>query len=250
MLLRLAATLTRQWIDTSREFILRLDADLPAIRRDLGPAKGNVAKIESDVSDPHNGGRSVRVVAFADGSRVLYKPKDLRLDIAWRGLAGRLNQAGAPVELKAVHAIARDGYGWTEFIEHAGTDAEGCKRFFRRAGAWLALFHCFAAADMHQENMIAAGDHPVPIDLETILHATPAHKTPDPEGAGLRCCHRNAGQFGDDGRPAARLRALPVQRCLCHRRTDIGLDGEDVDRLDRHQQRCDAADQGKGRRRA
>ena len=65
-----------------------------------------------------------------------------------------------------MRAIARDGYGWTEFIEHAGcADAEGCKRFFRRAGAWLALFHCFAGADMHQENMIAAGEHPVPIDL-------------------------------------------------------------------------------------
>ena len=44
-------------------------------------------------------------------------------------------------------------------------------RFFRRAGGWLALFHCFAATDMHQENMIACGDHPVPIDLEMILQA-------------------------------------------------------------------------------
>ena len=63
---------------------------------------------------------------------------------------------------------------------------DGCKRFFRRAGAWLALFHCFAASDMHQENMIAAGDHPVPIDLETILQATAEeHKTEEIRGAGL-----------------------------------------------------------------
>ena len=82
-----------------------------------------------------------------------------------------------------MRAISRDGYGWTEFIDHTGcADQEGCKRFFRRAGAWLALFHCFAANDMHQENMIAAGDHPVPIDLETILQATTEeHKDQDPE---------------------------------------------------------------------
>jgi len=73
---------------------------------------------------------------------------------------------------KLARAIAQDGYGWTEFIDHAScADEAGFARFFRRAGAWLALFHCFAATDMHQENMIACGDHPVPIDLEMILQA-------------------------------------------------------------------------------
>jgi class II lanthipeptide synthase len=185
VLLRLIAVMTRQWIETSREFVLRLAADLPAIRRDIlrSNAESPVATIEGDLSDPHNGGRSVRIVTFADGSRVVYKPKDLRLDIAWHTLIERLNHANPPIELKVVRAITRDGYGWTEFISHAGcADREGCKRFFKRAGAWLALFHCFVANDMHQENMIAAGDHPVPIDLETILQSTAEeHETADPE---------------------------------------------------------------------
>ena len=185
VLLRLIASVTRQWIDTSREFVLRLDADLATIRRAIlhVGADSRVAKIEGDLSDPHNSGHSVQIVSFEDGSRIVYKPKDLRLDVAWYALVERLNRAEPPLELKAVSTISRDGYGWTEFIDHAGcADQEGCQRFFRRAGAWLALFHCFAANDMHQENMIAAGDHPVPIDLETILQA-PAeeHKAQDPE---------------------------------------------------------------------
>jgi type 2 lantibiotic biosynthesis protein LanM len=174
VLLRLFATVTRQWIDTSREMVLRLDADLAAIRRDIlhsGNA-GRVAGFEGNLSDPHNEGRSVRIVSFEDGARIVYKPKDLRLDAAWHALVERLNGAQAPIELKGVRAIAQDGYGWTEFIDHAAcVDAEGFARFFRRAGGWLALFHCFAATDMHQENMIACGDHPVPIDLEMILQA-------------------------------------------------------------------------------
>jgi type 2 lantibiotic biosynthesis protein LanM len=185
ILLRLIAVVTRQWIETAREFVLRLSSDLPAIRRDiLHSSKDSlVASIEGDFSDPHNGGRSVRIVGFTDGSRVVYKPKDLRLDIAWRRLVDRLNLANPPIDLKAVRAIACDGYGWTEFISHEGcADQEGCKKFFRRAGAWLALFHCFAANDMHQENMIAARDHPVPIDLETILQsAAEANDPSDPE---------------------------------------------------------------------
>ena len=213
VLLRLIASITRQWIDTSREFLMRLDSDLATIRHDIlhSGAGSRVAKIEGDLSDPHNGGHSVLIVRFEDGSRVVYKPKDLRLDAAWQALVERLNRGGAPVELKAVHAIARDGYGWTEFIDHAGcADADGCARFFRRAGAWLALFHCFAGSDMHQENMIAAGDHPVPIDLEMILQATAEeHKIARGRSAGFRSRHGNRRQLGDDGRPASGLRRSP-----------------------------------------
>ncbi len=184
VLLRLIAVLTRQWIDTSRELVTRLDTDLPAIRRDIlrSNTDSPVASIAGEFSDPHNGGRSVRIVSFEDGARIVYKPKDLRLDIAWHDLVERLNKGAPPIDLKAVRAIASDGYGWTEFIDHAGTDRAGCQRFFRRAGAWLALFHCFVANDMHQENMIAAGEHPVPIDLETILQSTvDESETAEPE---------------------------------------------------------------------
>jgi len=185
VLLRLLAITTRQWIETSRELIMRLDADLAALRRDIlgRETGGSVAKIEDDLSDPHNGGRSVKIVSFEDGARVVYKPKDLRLDAAWHALIERLNGAGPPVELKAVRALARDDYGWTEFIDHAPCANDAAfGQFFQRAGAWLALFHCFAATDMHQENMIACGTHPVPIDLEMILQAAPEEeRTEAPE---------------------------------------------------------------------
>ncbi len=172
VLLRLIATVARQWIDVNREFIMRLAQDRAAIEAAFG-CGGRAATVEGDFSDPHNNGRSVKIVTFEDGARVVYKPKDLRLDAAWHALVERLNAADAPLDLKAARALARDGYGWSEYIEHgpcAGED--GFARFFRRAGGWLALLHCFAANDMHQENMIACGDQPVPIDLETILQAS------------------------------------------------------------------------------
>ena len=172
VLLRLLASTVRQWIDTSHEFILRLHEDLRTIRSDIFDTRFDcsVVKIEDDLSDPHNDGRSVLLLVFADGARILYKPKDLRLDRAWQSLIARLNHASPPVELKAARTIARDGYGWVEFIAHAGCSRpEECTLFFRRSGAWLGLLHCFAATDMHQENLIATADHPVPIDVEMIL---------------------------------------------------------------------------------
>jgi type 2 lantibiotic biosynthesis protein LanM len=176
VLLRLISALTRQWIETTREFLIRLDADLPIIRRDLfrDEPHGLVVSIESDLSDPHNDGRAVKIVGFADGPRVVYKPKDVRIDEAWHALIDRLNGSGGPIDLRAMRTIARNGYGWTEFVDHVGCDSVAdFPQFFRRAGAWLALFHCFAGIDMHQENMIAAGSHPVPIDLEMMLQAAP-----------------------------------------------------------------------------
>lgn len=185
VLLRLIATVVRQWIDTTRELMLRLDADLPILRKEFlrHPAPVAVARIDGGLSDPHNSGRSVQVVVFEDGSRIVYKPKDLRLDAAWQKLVERLNDAGAPVDLKTARVLLRDGYGWTEFIDHAACVAPaGFALFFRRAGAWLALFHAFASTDMHEENMIASGDHPVPIDLEMILQASaPENESEFPE---------------------------------------------------------------------
>jgi len=174
VLLRLIAAVTRQWLNTSRELVNRMAADVEAVRGDLlrSPTASAVTGIGGALSDPHTGGHCVHLVEFEDGLRVMYKPKDLRLDAAWHALVERLNLAGAPVELKTVRVLAKEGYGWAEYVEHAGcADTGGIRQFFRRAGAWLALLHGFAAADMHHENMIAAGDHPVPVDLETVLQA-------------------------------------------------------------------------------
>lgn len=173
VLLRLIASMTQQWLATSREFVVRIDADVRAIRRDIlrTGADSPVVRVVAGLSDPHRGGQQVLRVEFEDGQRVMYKPKDLGVDVAWHGMVERLNTE-APIALRSVRALACAGYGWTEFIDHTGcVDAQGLRRYFRRAGAWLALFHCFVATDIHHENLIAAGDHPVPIDLETILQA-------------------------------------------------------------------------------
>jgi type 2 lantibiotic biosynthesis protein LanM len=172
VLLRLITSLTRQWIDTSHELINRLASDLPSIRGELlGSARPcRVASIKGNLSDPHNFGRTVRILGFEDGTRVVYKPKDLAVDAAWAALIDRLNDNGPPVDLRAARVLAAQNYGWTEFIDHTSCDGEqDIPLFFRRAGAWLALFQVFVGVDMHQENIAATGAHPVPIDLEMIL---------------------------------------------------------------------------------
>jgi type 2 lantibiotic biosynthesis protein LanM len=189
VLLRLIAVVARQWIETSRELAIRLSADLATIRRVLlrSDRTCRASHIRDNLSDPHNLGRTVKIVSFGDGMKVVYKPKDLALEVAWHALVERFNRSGAPTDLRPAATIARDGYGWAEHIAHAGCDRpDDLPMFFRRSGAWLALLHCFAGTDMHHENIVAAGGHPVPIDLEMLLQPSPEmHPSHDAEDQAL-----------------------------------------------------------------
>jgi lantibiotic modifying enzyme len=92
----------------------RLDRDFTGLattfagERALGPVTG----LETDRSDPHRGGRRVVVLAFA-GCKIVYKPKDLRLDLAWRDLTRWLLVHAAPFVPNAPDCLARDGSGWS-----------------------------------------------------------------------------------------------------------------------------------------
>ena len=175
VLLRLTATIVRQWIEATAELINRLYVDIKQIRAVITHSASDikVQEISGDLSDTHNFGHSVQILTFEDQTKLVYKPKDLRLDVAWYALIVQFNTSSPPVDLKPVQTIACHEYGWTEFIEHTScTSAQDIELFYRRAGAWLAVFHLFASNDMHFENILAHGAHPVPIDLEMILQAS------------------------------------------------------------------------------
>lgn len=171
VLLRLVAVLTRQWIDTSTAFCNRIAADIDAVRQLVHASPtSQVVSVKDGLSDRHRGGFSVLELAFDDGTKALYKPKDQRIEAAWRSVVDWVNNQDAPIELRAVRVATRPGYGWCEFIAHTECDDRtDVALYFRRAGALLALLHCLAASDMHHENIIACGDQPVPVDLEALL---------------------------------------------------------------------------------
>ena len=198
VLLRLLSSLVRQWIDTSAEFLTRLDGDVELVRRTLlgRDTPSRVCSLSTGLSDPHNFGRSVYVVRFADGGAVVYKPKDLSVDTHWAALLSWLNARNPPIDLLAAGVVPRDGYGWCEFVARADcTDRAMAERFFRRAGALLCLSHLVAGSDMHEENIIAAGEHPVAIDLEMMFQANdPSAETGAPAMRALEVAQKKLAE--------------------------------------------------------
>ena len=172
VLLRLFALITRQWLDSTNELIARLSDDLPEIRAAFLNSQDQniIEEIHGGLSDLHHNGRAVKILQFSCGSRVVYKPKDLEIESEWYSLIDNLNSRKPPTNLRSAFVLPMNGYGWAEYIPHQGLiNEDSSKSFFRRAGAWLALFHIFCGADMHDENFIACADHPIPIDLEMLL---------------------------------------------------------------------------------
>jgi type 2 lantibiotic biosynthesis protein LanM len=187
VLLRLLATAISLWAEETAEFLRRLEAD----RADLGQAfgagdPGAVEEISCGLSDPHHGGRNVKIVRFTSGLRAVYKPKSLAVDAAWFGLTEWMGRHTG-VELRSPRVLDRGDWGWAEFIPHeACNDTEAVERFYRRAGHLLCLLYATVSCDFHDENMVACGEFPVPIDLETVFNPEPFTQDEQPAAGPLQ----------------------------------------------------------------
>ncbi len=175
------------WLESSIEFLRRLCEDFAAIRAKLSPAHdpGMLVEISGGAGDRHARGRAVLIAKFDSSFRLVYKPKSVAVVEHFQELLGWLNEHGADPAFRRIGVIERGTHGWIEFVAHAAcTQPEEVERFYRRQGAFLALFYALEATDFHAENVIASGEHPVPIDLEALFH--PRIETADAAGAAQR----------------------------------------------------------------
>lgn len=122
-------------------------------------------------------------LTFASGRKVVYKPKDLGTEEAYHRLLFWCNKRGMPLPFKVLKVINRSSHGWVEFVEHElCKDQEEGRRYYRRAGMLMCLVYALEGTDCHYENLIANGEHPVLVDMETLMHHRPRLEGMD-EGA-------------------------------------------------------------------
>jgi type 2 lantibiotic biosynthesis protein LanM len=173
VLARALVLTVEQWRTSSLELLERLCADWSEIRALLPPGDDHclLEEIESEAGDRHRDGRSVMLLKFSGGARLVYKPKSLAIDQHFQELLKRLNKYGASPAFQTLKIIDRGTYGWAEFASSREcATPEEIRRFYERQGAYLALLYALEATDIHAENLIAAGEHPLLVDLETLFH--------------------------------------------------------------------------------
>lgn len=171
-LARAMALTVEHWLEASAELIARYVADADALARHFGPrAEGAPVDLQSDMGDAHERGRGVARLRFASGFELYYKPRPMALDLAFAELLDHARREGVVDDLRVPAVLAREGYGWVEGVQaREAVDAGEVERFFERGGALLCLAHLLDITDCHAGNLVAAGDHPLLIDLETVCH--------------------------------------------------------------------------------
>ncbi|WP_128476544.1 type 2 lanthipeptide synthetase LanM family protein [Halorussus pelagicus] len=171
-LARLVVTLTDQWRDAVETFCERLRDDWEALTETFGAGSslGTVTDLDYR-GDHHQGGRVVFHLTFESGVELAYKPRDVRPEARFADLVSWVNAESDLEDLAALDCLTREGYGWM-----AWADSEPCSsaaaigRYYRRAGSVLCLLYALNFVDGHIENVVAAGEHPVVVDLETLMH--------------------------------------------------------------------------------
>lgn len=161
-----------QWLDARLELLARLAADFERLTAALlgGAHPGSLISIEGSKGDGHRGGRSVGILTFEGGARLVYKPRSLAVERHFGELVAWLNARMRGPALRVLGVVDRGHYGWVEHVGAGDCESpEAVDRFYRRVGALVAVLHALDVSDVHSENLLAAGEHPVLIDLECML---------------------------------------------------------------------------------
>ncbi|MFE7462776.1 type 2 lanthipeptide synthetase LanM family protein [Streptomyces sp. NPDC057499] len=191
----LARVLGRTALDAAAaltEMLVRYATDRPALPgvRDPGGASAGESRlvgVEPGAGDGHRGGRTVMLLRFENGARLVYKPRPLAAHRHFNELVQWFNTLPGTPGLRTLALLDRGPYGWVEFVaERPCRTARQVDSFYRRQGALLSLLHVLDGTDLHHENLIADGEYPVLVDVETLFHPPlPAAASDDPAARAL-----------------------------------------------------------------
>jgi type 2 lantibiotic biosynthesis protein LanM len=184
VLARMLAQKTESTLDATWELLRRWEEDREQLAGQLngGQELGQLESVEFGLGDGHQGGRSVAVVGFSGGRKLVYKPRPLAVHAHLNELLSWLSAKMPGLELKTLAVADFGTHGWVEFAEQAEcTTLAQVRDFYHRLGAQMALLYAVDGTDFHFENLIACADQPVLVDLEALFHQPP----PGAEGSAM-----------------------------------------------------------------
>lgn len=144
---------------------------------------GALTDVHLTNSDPHKGGNRVAILTFGADSKVVYKPRDVRIDDAIsgseRGALGSslMQQAGAANSVyKFMPKADADGeYGYVQYLPNREgrnhlVDASHAPAMFHELGRACAALMLAGATDIHHENLMVSDGGMYFTDLEFALN--------------------------------------------------------------------------------
>ncbi|MEU5641518.1 type 2 lanthipeptide synthetase LanM [Streptomyces milbemycinicus] len=170
------ATLVDNSLDGYTDMFAAYTADQEALwGAGLTPRPTAAGELIEDIfltgSDPHNDNRQVIGVQLTSGTKLVFKPRALATDHFVRDLY----TAADPYLTFSLReclpiSMTSGSHGWQQFIlSEPMASPDQPARYFYRFGALCAILSAIGASDLHDENLLARGEHPCVIDTETVL---------------------------------------------------------------------------------
>lgn len=170
---RLISKGVNNWINNMCDLLTRFSADqnyLCSIFRD-NSRSFSIIKLDGDMSDAHNGGKTVFKLTLSNNKTIVYKPRSLKLDRYFNEVLEWYNSQCVKYPIYQPKIIDRETYGWMEFIENKKCQKESeLEEYYYKIGVMLGLLYLLRTTDIHYENIIAFSANPVLIDLEALFH--------------------------------------------------------------------------------
>lgn len=172
LVLELIANSIECWKQFIEEMFQRLDSNASLILHHFFTSSqkmGELIHIQGNLSDSHARGKTVLILTFETGHKLVYKPKPLQMEFAFSQLIDQLNGIFLQDSLRAPKILCQEGYGFSEFISFSHVPPSSLPSFYRKAGKLLALAYILRGTDLHFENLIVDGENPILIDVEMLL---------------------------------------------------------------------------------
>lgn len=161
-------------IEDYQDYVLEILTNYSKNKNNLnqlyGISLGKVNDISLSLGDKHDG-KTVSIVS-CENMEIVYKPRKLDTDLLVYELVDLVdNLNDVRINIRRPLILNGKNYSWQEYIKpESCNNFQGVERYYKRAGMYLAIFFILGATDLHYENLIASGEHPMFIDLETISY--------------------------------------------------------------------------------
>ena len=145
-------------------------SDKNQIEKLLGHKVSKITKIKVMTSDVHNHGKQVMRIQLDLKDEILYKPHSMENEKIFNELLKWFKEKTG-LDYRRYAFISCEDHSWSTILEYSACETEEqLENYYRRFGLQLFLAYVFGTKDLHYENIIASGEYPVLIDLETLVN--------------------------------------------------------------------------------
>lgn len=174
VLIELLYTKACRHLEYIAEVLKNTEAELPSIAKKVnGDVVGKIVGITTGMGDTHQGGKTVSILTFNTGAKIVYKPRHTEQEENFqRLLQWQEAKSSSLLVNKYIKVHSGSGCGWIEYLEYKECkDSKEVERFYIRIGQLLCLLYSLNAKDFHHENLLASGEYPVLLDVESLFHS-------------------------------------------------------------------------------